>query len=215
MAGLPMQIDELNSVGCSGKRGVSDTLASALWMLDELFAMARDGVAGVNIHTFPGAAYAPFAFTHTHGRWSAAVRPLYYGMLAFADAAPPGARLVPVSVHTSANLAAWATRDRHDRPHIVLINKSLTRGTVVNLTVSARHAPTADIARLLAPAPAARAGVSLAGQAFGRRTFTGRLSGNRQDEVLRAPNRSLLVHVPAASAATVVVQLLGGHGPYP
>jgi hypothetical protein len=153
--------------------------------------------------------------THTGGRWSAAVRPMYYSMLAFADAAPPGARLVPVSVRTSANLTAWATRDRRDRLRVVLINKCLTRGSVENLAVSARHAPTAAVARLLAPAPAARGGVSLAGQAFGPRTFTGRLSGNRQNAVLRAPDRSLLVRVPAASAATVVVQLLGGHGRHP
>ncbi len=214
-AGLPMQIDELNSVGCSGKRGVSDTFASALWMLDELFAMARDGVAGVNIHTFPGAAYAPFAISHAGGRWAGAVRPMYYGMLAFADAAPRGARLVPVSVRTSANLTAWATRDRHDRVHVVLINKSLAQGAIVNLAVAARHAPSAAVTRLLAPGPAARAGVTLAGQAFGQRTFTGRLTGNRKTTVLRAPDRSLRVRVPAASAATVVVQLLGGHGRHP
>jgi hypothetical protein len=214
-AGLPMQIDELNSVGCSGKRGVSDTFASALWMLDELFAMARGGVAGVNVHTFPGAAYAPFAFRHGGGRWSAAVRPMYYGMLAFARAAPPSARLVPVSVRTSANLNAWATRDRRGRLHVVLINKSLARGTVVNLAVVARHATIATVARLRAPDPAARAGVSLAGQGFGARTFTGRLRGLAQPTVVRADSGPLVLRVPAASAATVVLQLRDVPGSHP
>jgi hypothetical protein len=208
-AGLPMQIDELNSVGCSGKRGVSDSFASALWVLDELFAMAHDGVAGVNIHTFPGAVYAPFVLTHAGGRWSAAVRPMYYGMLAFADAAPPGARFVPVSVRTAANLTAWATRTSAGRLHVVLVNKSLTRGAVVTLALPARHGATATLTRLRAPSATARAGVSLGGQSFGPRTFTGQLAGGRQVTVVRAGTRSLVVRVPAASAATLAIPLRG------
>ena len=53
--GVQFRLDELNSVSCSGKRGVSDTFASALWMLDTLFNMASVGVDGVNIHSLPGA----------------------------------------------------------------------------------------------------------------------------------------------------------------
>ncbi len=60
--GLPFRVDELNSVACGGKRGVSDTFASALWAVDSLFEMARVGVSGVNFHMFPGASYALFRF---------------------------------------------------------------------------------------------------------------------------------------------------------
>ena len=59
--GIPLRADELNSVSCGGARGVSDTFASALWVLDTLFNLARVGVDGVNIHTFAGAIYEPFA----------------------------------------------------------------------------------------------------------------------------------------------------------
>ena len=41
----------MNSVTCHGKTGVSDTFASALWILNTLFEMVHAGVDAVNIHT--------------------------------------------------------------------------------------------------------------------------------------------------------------------
>ena len=86
--GAAFRIDELNSVACGGKSGVSNTFASALWALDALFASARTGTDGVNIHTFPGARYGLFTFRRMGSEWSASVRPEYYGLLMFAQAAP-------------------------------------------------------------------------------------------------------------------------------
>lgn len=204
-AGLPMQIDELNSVSCSGKRGVSDTFASALWVLDELFGMAADRVAGVNIHTFPGAAYAPFAFAQRGGHWSAAVRPMYYGMLAFAQAAPPGSRLLPVSVRTGTNLAAWATRGRDRHLHVVLINKASSRNAVVTLRLALPHRSTATVTRLIAPSVTSRTGISLGGQSYGPQTYSGKLAGAQTQRVLRARGQTFTVNVPAASAALLTI----------
>ncbi len=176
--GLPMQIDELNSVSCSGKRGISDTFASALWGLDELFGMARERVAGINIHTFPGAAYAPFAFAHTGEGWSASVTPMYYGLLAFAAAAPPGARLLPVSVQSGPNLSAWATRTRNRRLRVVLINKGADRRRAHPPRGRARALADRQRRRGCSPqAPRHAAASRLGGQSFGRRTLSGRLSG--------------------------------------
>ena len=98
-----LRVDELNSVACRGRSGVSDTFASALWATDALFSLARAGVDGVNVHTLPDAAYELFAFSRHDGRWQAQVRPIYYGLQLFAQAAPPGARL----------LARVAARSRH------------------------------------------------------------------------------------------------------
>ena len=53
----------MNSVACGGKAGVSDTFASALWALDALFAVARSGADGVNLHMFPRARYGPAVTT--------------------------------------------------------------------------------------------------------------------------------------------------------
>ena len=107
--GLQFRVDELNSVSCSGKRGVSDTFASALWMLDTLFNLASVGVDGVNVHTLPGAAYELFTISQTQSTWQAFVHPEYYAMLMFAQAFPPGAQLLPVT-EPAGPVKVWATR---------------------------------------------------------------------------------------------------------
>ena len=58
---LPLRIDEINTDSCGAAPGVSNAFASALWALDTLFEMARVGVDGVNIHTYPGATYQLFS----------------------------------------------------------------------------------------------------------------------------------------------------------
>ena len=105
----PLRIDEMNSVSCGGAPGVSNAFVSALWVLDAVFQMARVGVDGVNIHTYPKAPYELFRFTHENGKWSGFVAPEYYGLLMFAQAAPAGARLLKTS-GTLGNVRAWATR---------------------------------------------------------------------------------------------------------
>ena len=70
--------------------GVSDTFASSLWATDALFSLLRAGVDGVNVHTLPDAAYELFAFSRHDGRWQRSVRPVYYGLELFAQAAPAG-----------------------------------------------------------------------------------------------------------------------------
>jgi hypothetical protein len=51
--GLRFRIDEMGSVTCNGKAGVSNTMASALWVTNALMYVAREGVDGVNLHTYP------------------------------------------------------------------------------------------------------------------------------------------------------------------
>ena len=94
---LPLRVDEINSVSCGADRAVSHTFASSLWAVDAMFELARVGVDGVNVHTFPGAGYELFRIARHGGRWSAAVAPEYYGLILFARAAPPGSRLLRVS----------------------------------------------------------------------------------------------------------------------
>src|SRR5436190_6633647 len=72
-----LRVDELNSVACRGKKGVSDTFASSLWVADALFQLARLGVDGVNLHTLPRSSYELFEFSRASGRWRAYVRPVY------------------------------------------------------------------------------------------------------------------------------------------
>ncbi len=97
-------------------------------MLDALFALARDGVDGVNIHTLPRSAYQLFEFSHAGGRWSASVAPVYYGLDMFARAAAPGSRLLRVyGGHRGHGLSVWATRAPDGQLEAVLVNESVSR----------------------------------------------------------------------------------------
>ena len=142
--GATFRVDELNSVACKGQLGVSDTFASSLWMLDTLFAMARSGVDGVNIHTLPEAVYHPFTFERVNGRWLGAVEPEYYGMLLFAQAAPPGSRLLAVTSTPDPDLRARAALTPEGLIHVVLINDSLTTDHMITLRAPGRRAQDRD-----------------------------------------------------------------------
>lgn len=198
--GLPFRVDELNSAalaGCLGRPGVSNTFASSLWVLDTLFDLAAIGVDGVNIHSLPGAAYEPFTFTRTPGgQWQAFVRPDYYGMLMFAQAFPPGARLVQVQA-PGGPVKVWATRGPDAHTRVALINKD-SRPHRVELQLPAPGP--ASLERLEAPAAAATAGVTLGGQTFGAETATGALA---PPQLERVPSLlgSYSIQLPPMSAA--------------
>jgi hypothetical protein len=198
--GLPFRVDEMNSASCSGKRGVSDTFAAALWVLDTLFNLANAGVDGVNIHSLPGAAYELFTFTHTSAGWKAFVHPEYYGMLLFAQAFPPGARLLPVSVSPNGPLKVWATRAPDLQTRVVVINKDPANTYQVQLQVAGLSGQ-AHLERLQAPSVSSTGGVTLGGQTFGDQTTTGTLPGPPQTEAVSPILGTYTVTVPPASAA--------------
>jgi hypothetical protein len=215
-ARLPLRIDELNSVSCGGMRGISDSFASALWALDTLFEMARVGVDGINIHTFPGARYAPFVFSSTGSgaarRWRAVVKPMYYGLLMFGQAAPPGSRLLTVKPASSGPegggvLRVWATRGTDGRIRVVAINDARvgTRTLAVRLPAVGSGSPAGTLERLLAPRVSSTNGVTLGSQSFGASTSTGLLAGARRVSVVRPDSGRYVVSVPAGSAALLTV----------
>jgi hypothetical protein len=61
------RIGEMNSIGCGGQDGVSNTFQSALWFMDIAMSYANAGVSGINLFTIQSANayYSPFKFTHT------------------------------------------------------------------------------------------------------------------------------------------------------
>jgi len=197
--GLTFRVDEMNSVSGGGKTGVSDTFASALWVLDTLFNMASVGVDGVNIHTLPNAGYQLFNFSQTGNAWQALVHPEYYGMLMFAQAFPPSAHLLPVSV-ASGPVKVWATIAPDGTTRVVLINKDMTTPFTVQVDLTGGSGP-ATLERLTAPSVTATSGVTLGGQGFGNSTQTGTLAGPQQTATVEPLLGSYAVTLPAGSAA--------------
>lgn len=198
-----LRMDELNSVACRGRWGVSDTFASALWATDALFALARVGVDGIDMHTLSSTAYQLFWFSHRGGRWHARVNPIYYGLQLFAQAAPAGARLLDVGWHGRApGLSVWATRAGDRVVRLVLINKDVTHDRRVVVRVRRGGPRSATVERMLAPSVASRSGATLGGQGYGSATYTGRLAAPALERVAVKHGR-LVVTVPHGSAALV------------
>jgi hypothetical protein len=206
--GVPVRIDEMNSVTCGGQRGVSDVFASALWALNALFRALSAGVDGVNIHTFPGTANQLFGLAKVGGRWLGAVRPEYYGLLMFAHAAPPGAKLLPLVQRHTGQMRTWATVGSDGYIRVVLINDSLTHSASVLVRAPSPAEP-AMLERLLAPRAYATSGITIGGQSFGAQTATGTLVGSISAERVQ-PSPSLdgsgyAVRLPAASALMLTI----------
>jgi hypothetical protein len=204
--GVSLRVDELNSVACRGKRGVSDTLASALWVIDTLFNMAAVGVDGVNIHTFNGAVYEPFGFKQLGGREDAIVRPLYYGLLLFAQAAPAGARLLQTHQTPGLALHTWATRSPSGVVRMVLINDSPRKPLTLAVGPPGGASSDATLSILRAHGLGSKQGITIGGQTFGDASATGVLTGRSTATTLSPVQSRYVVKLPAASAALLTVQ---------
>jgi hypothetical protein len=199
------RIDEMGSVTCNGRAGVSNAMASALWVMDALFDVAVRGVDGVNLHSFPDSVNGLFDFTRTHGGWRAMVHPLYYGALMFARAAPAGSTPLHVYGAPGGRLRAWATLGSHHRVRVLLINDDLSSRAVALV-----HAPVGfgshpgTVERLLASSAYATGGISIGGRGFGPAATSGLLRA----AVLRRVNRNKATYslsLPPASAALLTL----------
>jgi hypothetical protein len=197
-----IRVDELNSVACRGKAGVSDTFASSLWVLDALFELARAGVDGVNVHTLPDSAYELFAFRHAGGRWSAAVRPVYYGLQMFAEAVPPGARLLAVrGVASGTRISVWAARAPDRRVSVVVVNEDPSRSRTVTVTPPPGVTGAPTLERLRASSVHAKRNITLGGRTYGPDTGTGTLPPAVTEELGATRSGAYRIAMPRGSAA--------------
>jgi hypothetical protein len=201
---IPLRVDEMNSISCGGQRGLSDTYTTSLWALDALYEMARVGVNGVNIHTAPNAVNEMFRFQHTRSGWTGSVRPIYYGLLAFAQAAPAGSRIQSVSGTVPSSVRVWATRAIDGSVRVVLINDA-ARGQTIKFRAPRAPGSSASVAFLRAPSVTAQTGITLGGQSFGAPTTTGQLTGTPSLSTVKSAGGRYRVSVPGWSAAILTI----------
>lgn len=198
-SGVPYRICETNSFSGGGKPGVSDRFASSLWVLDFMYRLAAAGCSGVNMETGVNqlgfiSSYSPIS-DDEHGHYAAA--PEYYGMLAFAHGA--SGDLIETRLEAGeANLAAFATVKRGQQLCVTLINKepSLEANVTIKPTLPFQHG---SVLRLTAPSLESKPGVTFGGAAV---QADGTWHAERGEEI-RAANGSLVIRLPAASAAVV------------
>jgi hypothetical protein len=187
---LPWRIAETNSVYAGGRPGVSDTLGAGLWGAELMFQIAAAGGAGVNFHAGEDKVYTPIS----HGRGGGlTARPLYYGMLMFAQARGD---VVPARLDAGgAALAAYAVRAGDGALRIVAINKGAGAATV--RIEPGRRFSKGDVLRLAAPALDAKTGVTFGGAAVD--DYGGFAPAAR--EPVQFDGGAVVLEVPGASAA--------------
>ena len=192
---LPWRIAETNSVYAGGRPRVSDTLGAALWGAELMFQIAAAGGAGVNFHAGEDKIYTPIS----HGRGGGlTARPLYYGMLMFAQAEGD---LVPARLDAGgAALAPYAVRAADGALRLVLINKD-ARAALLRIEPGRRFAK-GDVSRLVAPALDATAGVRFGGAAVD--DYGGWAPATREDA--QFDGGAVVLDVPGASGALVTLQ---------
>jgi hypothetical protein len=210
---LPLRIAEMNSASCEGTAGVSDTFASALWALDTMFNFASRGVQGVNFHMLPGSHYELFTISNSaSGAWQAFVHPEYYGLMLFAQAFPPDARLLPVTAPAGA-VKVWATEGPDGTVRVTCINQDATAEHDVQIAVpGATNTAAGSLETLTAPSVAATTGVSLGGQSFGDATTTGTLPAPPAATPVTPAAGVYTVPLAPGSATLLTISSSGGGG---
>jgi hypothetical protein len=129
--GTPFRMAECNSYFNGGAVGVSNSYASALWVIDFLFNCAQGGASGVNLHGGGHAdGYAPIA---DDSKTVVEVRPEFYGMLLFALAGQGALYQTQFSVG-QLNATAYAVKTAGGGVNLVIVNKESTQ----NLEVTAQ-----------------------------------------------------------------------------
>jgi hypothetical protein len=192
---MPFRLAETNSCYGAGKPGVSDTFASALWAADLMYQLAAAGSVGINFHTGGNAPYTPIAGSLDKG-FSA--RPIYHGMLLFAQAG--AGSLVESSLDTPADaplLTAYAVRGEKGALKTVVLNKNDKQP--VELTIDpGEHRSHAGVLRLAAPSIASTTGTTLGGSEV---EANGNWEGNQ--ETVRSVHGRYVITLPAASGALI------------
>jgi hypothetical protein len=195
LCGVPYRICEVNSFSGGGRPGVSDTMASALWVLDYMFRLASNNCGGVNMETGVNqlgfiSSYSPIG-DDERGHYSA--RPEYYGMLAF-SLAGRGELLRTEVTPTTTEIKTYATRSHAGSLLLTLINKSAA-GAVVYLDTKSSSRQ-ASVIRLEGPAVGATTQITLGGAEI---TAGGTWKAAKK-EVLSVDHGQLAIPLAATSA---------------
>jgi uncharacterized protein (TIGR03437 family) len=159
---VPYRFAETNSFYNGGAPNVSDSYASALWVIDHLFASASNGAQGINLHGGgDSTGYTPIA--DSNGVVVEA-RPEFYGVTLF-TLAGQGTILQTTISAGGLNATAYAIQAANGALKIVINNKD----TVQNLNVTIRLPQTAQLAQLIQMTGAsldATTGVAIQGAAI-------------------------------------------------
>jgi hypothetical protein len=214
--GVPLRMDESNSVSCGGVAGISDTFASALWASAYITQAMAAGVAGINLEGNPAncTGYTPLCAPDptaiAEGRLRA--EPVWYSLLLTRSLV--GDRPLPTTITPEGSpegppnlLAQSFSAPDHTLKVLIADDEPPGSGPVaVRLRVGSAVGA-ASVLRLTAPSPSATGGVLLAGRAV---AADGSWHAPVRPPVLAAHAGIVAIELAPGSAA-----LLSGRPPAP
>lgn len=157
--GVPFRLGETNSYFAGGAPGVSNSYASALWVIDHLFSIAQGGGAGANLHGGGnGNGYTPIA---DRAGTVVEARPVYYGMLLF-TLTGQGPVLQCRLAAAGLNASAYALQRADGSLAVMVVNKDATKNLRLTLDCG-RQVRSATLVAMSAPALEATSGVEIQG----------------------------------------------------
>jgi hypothetical protein len=193
-AGVPLEITESNTFSGGGKLGVSNTYASALWVIDYLSEAASLGVKRVELQNSSRASYNVI---DDNGDPT----PLYYGLLFFHMLVQsPGSTIESVGMQTTLDMTTYKVVDADGTVHVVLINKDLKQNasTEIQLGIPSTKA---QLLRLTAPSIDATDNISLAGRGL---SAQGTWSSPSNLETIPVKKNIADITVPPGSVVEVI-----------
>ena len=197
--GVPYRMAETNSFYNGGAPNVSDSYASALWVLDHLFTIAQGGSVGVNLHGGGnGSGYTPIA---DNNGVVVEARPEYYGVLLSALAGQGPLRLTNINAG-SLNTSAYTVENSPTQLSLILLNKDATENLQFTATCPST-VQSATLQELTGPSLAATSVVTIQGSPV---NSDGSFSPQSPYGLVVAGD-TFTGYVPAASAALVTVTL--------
>ncbi len=164
--GIPFRLGECNSYFNGGAVGVSNSYASALWVIDFLFNSAMGGAAGINLHGGGDAnGYTPIA---DNNGVVVEARPEFYG-LTFFTLAGQGTLCEANLSAGSIDASAYAVRSADGDFSLILVNKDTTQNLELEISLPQTVASASLVAMTqltsgaTAPALATTSGVTIQG----------------------------------------------------
>ena len=194
---VPYRFAETNSFSNGGAPNVSDSYASALWVIDHLFACASNGAQGINLHGGGNSGgYTPIA--DSNGAVVAA-RPEFYGVTLFALAGEDLLQQTKVNAG-GLNASAYAIKAASGGLSIIINNKDRTQS--LNVTIQLRQpASPAQMIQMTCPSLSATTGVTIQGAAI---EPNGAFSPGRATP-LQASGSTVTCYVGPITAALILI----------
>ena len=198
-AGVPFRMAETNSFYNGGAPNVSDSYASALWVIDHLFTIAQGGGVGVNLHGGGDSdGYTPIA---DNNGVVVEARPEYYGVLLCALAGQ-GALLGTTIDAGSLNTSAFTVQNSASQLSLIINNKDETQNLQFTATCPG-SVQSATLQVLTGPSLSATSGVTIQGSPVNPDgSFT-----PQSPYGLSVSGDTFTGYVPAASAALISITL--------